>query len=583
MKKLLSIILVLTLCLSLMCLPALAEEATDPVDPAPDTLETQIETLDTDTPDAVPEPESEPEPVLTKLVVGNDIVVDLVDEKPVVLMEADANGTWSYDSDTNTLTLKGADIAVSDRNYGIEARGDLNLVLEGKNTVHCDSYYGIYTSGTLTITGSGSLTADGSDFGIATGNALNIGDCVTISAASGAVTAGNSYGIQVGSNATLSGRAKVTANGGTAPDKSYGIYSGATVTVCDNAQLSTTASEGLNSYGIYAYSAVVIDNCAKVTTTGGPNAGGYGGSYGIRTTRMLINNGSLTAVAAPSLVSSVGIYCSRFESNGGCVTARGDASETDGSWGIAAHNNVDINGGYITAIAGDAASSSCGFQMSDNSGSTCLMTVSGGSLTAKSGSADQTFGLDASELLINDGFLTVTAGKANGFSWGIRVANNLTVNGGTIIATGNSAETFSYGVLAFSAAIENASLTATAGSAGSSYGIRTFDALSIAKSIVTATGGKAETASYGIEAAFGSLTITDSIVTATGGEAETSDGIACPEGEYVTNGGKIIELNVPQIVEQSKQALELWKDKFAPKYNKFPTKFPNLWKDFFRK
>jgi len=36
-------------------------------------------------------------------------------------------------------------------------------------------------------------------------------------------------------------------------------------------------------------------------------------------------------------------------------------------------------------------------------------------------------------------------------------------------------------------------------------------------------------------------------------------------------------------VEESKQAFELWKDKFAPTHHKFPTKFPNLWKDFFRK
>lgn len=573
MKKLLSIILVLTLCLSLMPLSALAEEATDPVDPAPDTLETQVETIDIDTPDEVPEP------VLTKLVVGNDTVV----EDGLVVSEADANGTWSYDADTNTLTLNGADIAVSDKNYGIEARGDLNLVPKGTNTVHCDNYYGIYTSGTLTITGNGSLTADGSDFGIATGGALNIGDRVTVSAASGAVTSGSSYGIQAGGNATISGRAKVTTTGGTAPDKSYGIYSSATLTVCDNAQLSTTAAEGLNSYGIYAYSAVVIDDCAKVTTTGGSNAGGYGGSFGIRTTKMLVNSGSLTTSAAPSLCSSVGVYCSTFESNGGFVTARGSDSETDGSWGIAAHNNVNINGGTIIATAGDAASSSCGFQMSDNSGSTCLMTVNGGSLTAKSGSAEQTFGLDASALNINNGFITATAGKANGFSWGIRVANNLTVNGGTTIATGSSAATYSYGVLAFSAAIKDATVTATGGSADTSYGLRTFDALSMENSIVTATGGKGETASFGIECSFGSLTITDSIVTATGGKAETSDGISCPEGEYTTSGGKVIETNVPEIVEQSKEALELWKDKFTPTHNKFPTKFPNLWKNFFRK
>ena len=592
-KKLICTLLCLALCLSLLPMAALA---TEPVETAEEEPVVPVSELETEpVPETEPVAETEPaaetdptleQPGIEKLFVGN---VEVVKEYALV-QAADENGTWTYDMETNTLTLKGADITETERYYGIEARGDLNLVLENDNTIHCASYYGIYVSGTLTITGSGSLTADGSDFGIATGKALNIGDRVTISAASGAVTSGSSYGIKAGDGVnclgvvTISDYAKVTAIGGTAPDKSYGLYSDDTVTISGNAQLTTTADEGLNSYGIYALSAVVLNDCAKVTTTGDSNVGGYGGSYGIRTTRMIINNGSLTAVSAPSLVASVGIYCSRFECNGGIVTARGSDSETDGSWGIAAHNNVNINGGMITAISGNAASSSCGFQMSDNSGSTCLMAVNGGTITAKSGSAGQTLGLDASALTINNGFITATAGQAEDFSWGIRVASILTVNGGTIIATGNSASMFSYGILASSdSTIDSATVTATGNSASSSYGIRTFGALSISNSIVTALSGKAKTESCGIVASFGNLNIVDSFVTATAGEAELSDGIACPDGEYTTSGGKIIETNVSEIIEQSKEILSYWKDKFKPVQNNFPAKFPTLWKDFFRK
>lgn len=74
----------------------------------------------------------------------------------------------SYDAATNTLTLNGADLSTG-HVYGsgvgavIYANGDLNIVLEGENTVTASNssieyFDGIDIDGTLTLSGGGSLT-----------------------------------------------------------------------------------------------------------------------------------------------------------------------------------------------------------------------------------------------------------------------------------------------------------------------------------------------------------------------------------------------------------------------------------------
>lgn len=71
-------------------------------------------------------------------------------------------GTVSYDADTNTLTLNGATLSGS-HNAGyftanIYAKNDLNIVLEGSNSIGSGGDCAIYAAGDLKISGSGSLT-----------------------------------------------------------------------------------------------------------------------------------------------------------------------------------------------------------------------------------------------------------------------------------------------------------------------------------------------------------------------------------------------------------------------------------------
>ena len=76
---------------------------------------------------------------------------------------------WHYDAESNTLTLNG--YSYNQAGYSdaaIYADGDLNIELNGTNTVACTTY-GIYVQGNLTIDGTGSLdAASSSGFGIYT-------------------------------------------------------------------------------------------------------------------------------------------------------------------------------------------------------------------------------------------------------------------------------------------------------------------------------------------------------------------------------------------------------------------------------
>ena len=99
---------------------------------------------------------------LTALNAPTEVYVNGVDIK------SDSVPGASYDAATNTLTLNGADLSTG-HEYGnrlgavIYADGDLNLVLEGENTVTASDssieyFDGIDIYGTLTLSGGGSLT-----------------------------------------------------------------------------------------------------------------------------------------------------------------------------------------------------------------------------------------------------------------------------------------------------------------------------------------------------------------------------------------------------------------------------------------
>ncbi len=109
---------------------------------------------------------------------------------------------WSYDPETNVLTLSDADITGTYRNMCIySTTKDLTISLSGKNKVGSkDAYYGIYVDSDSVITGEGSLTISDVDAGIITAwssikikdTTVKISECVDGVAGVGAIEIDNS-------------------------------------------------------------------------------------------------------------------------------------------------------------------------------------------------------------------------------------------------------------------------------------------------------------------------------------------------------------------------------------------------------
>ena len=182
-------------------------------------------------------------------------------------------------ADGATVTLDGMTIIGANNPSckwaGITCLGDATIILSGTNTVKgfLDEYPGIYVpqNKTLTIQGSGSLTARsngmgcgiGAGFQIACGNIVIAGG--TITATGGEYSAGIGGGYSGGSCGTISiTGGTVTANGG---QDGAGIGSGSdgscgTVTIT-NGVTSLTATKG--GYAPYSIGAGDSGSCGTVT------------------------------------------------------------------------------------------------------------------------------------------------------------------------------------------------------------------------------------------------------------------------------------------------------------------------------
>ena len=168
---------------------------------------------------------------LTSLIVDGTTVV----ENSTVGSTTSGTG-WTYDVDSNTLTLKDATINGTDTighvGTGIYAEGDLTIVLVGSSTVtgvqdpNGDSQ-SIRVSGNLTIQGGGSLTAQGAE-----------------------TSSGSSYGIFVIGSFTQQG-GSVTAIGG-------------------------NINGNYTSTGLYVYGGTVTAQDGTLTATGGDTSGSTG-------------------------------------------------------------------------------------------------------------------------------------------------------------------------------------------------------------------------------------------------------------------------------------------------------------------
>ena len=384
---------------------------------------------------------------VTLLVGGVTVTVENMDD---VL----GDGTVSYDPDTNTLTLNGAEILVSDGHYGIRNTGTLNICLQGQNKVICSGTYGIYSTDDMVIDGSGSLEVSGADFGIRIAGGYEIGGL------------------------TLCGDVKVTAVGeGAAYGSCYGVQVDDVLTVCDNAELNASAGAAPErSCAVYAYDIVEIYDNASVTAAGGDLVLDWTtDSVGVRTTHVIIDGGSLTATGGAS-GSSNGIFTSTFDMYAGTVTASGGTTDGQGpSVGLQANKSLELIGGTVKATGGNAGDEqSCGILTGGG-----VINISGGDVIAQGGNSDYSYGIRAHDLVISGGHVTAYGGEGVWCSDGVSVENMMTICGGYVNAKGRTAENFSYGIQASAADITSGEVYASGGSAAKSYGLWVFSQLNI--------------------------------------------------------------------------------------------------------
>ena len=311
-----------------------------------------------------------------------------------------SDSTWwvSNNSGSYTLTLNNSNIStpyswdVSYISYtaAIYADGNLNLVLQGTNTVNnpdalttgLNKYaIGIYIKGLLNISGNGTLNVSsdtiesGACFGIYSLSNLTISENVTTNAiANDSENAHTTYGIFCNGTVTIQNYASVSATGG---------------------EISGASHDSRNSKGLSLDYLIVKDD-AKLNATGrSANAG----------------NASSVGIELCSYLSSMTI------SNNAIVIAKGGSTGSNGSYGIYSSNDyssgsLTVNGGILTAISSSSTWVSAGIHMRGN-------------------------------ININGGTVISSGGRGNNSSYGIySQSNDITISNSTVVATAGSVSTY---------------------------------------------------------------------------------------------------------------------------------------------
>ena len=230
--------------------------------------------------------------------------------------------------------------------------------------------YGSGTPGSLTMTGGtfratgtstgpynkGILAEEGSGEGTATVN-ISGGTLIVTGGASSNTDSG-ADAIDIQGTLTISGNANVTANGGTDAYDMGGGY-GINVRAGSSAGGNATISGG------------------TVTATSGP-----GGMAAINTDGNLTISGATTQIDATGGDMGEGILA------GGTITINGgNITATAGENAIGLEGTTTISGGVVTAIGGDAAASSDGDGRAGFDGG---LTMTGGKFVATGGAKDGT-------------------------------------------------------------------------------------------------------------------------------------------------------------------------------------------------
>ena len=409
----------------------------------------------------------------------------------------DDGGTVSYEVQTNTLTLSGASVSAQDTPFGIYAENDLNIVLEGKNSVSVGGEFfeddlaqlsgtdisaAIYSGGNLTIregAGSGTLNASASALmkesanrwltssGIYASGNLTLED-VSVEASGGDIDV--EYDVSVSTGIECADL--LTVSGGNLTARSGDVSSGAKIR---------------DSEAISGYDGVLIENGAVVDAQAGE---------GMRS-------------RAVWTAESIRIDSSQVKAQSNAVS-----DDTDESYGIQAtmsnttENNITITGSTVTASAGVGSNRADGIYAKDN------ITITDSQVTAD-GASDYE--------------------KAPAYGGGIfSDAGNITISGEDTVIKAYSGYGQN-GIAGISAEGGNITITDKADVTALAAVFNEYDEADYGPAFTTNDGGSV---GDGIRAA-GDITIDDATVLALGCEANYSSGIFSETGDITIESGNV--------------------------------------------
>lgn len=495
-------------------------------------------------------------------------------------------GTVSYDNDTKTLTLSGADIT---SNYtftsantdgltaGICAGQDLNIVLADNtesnvtvknSTDDIDFNYGILVAGNLTISGKGKLNVTGGKI-TNTGYTLSTGiysyENLTIN--SGEITAGGgeayiSYGIVSVED--------VTINGGTVKATGSDAATGNTVKYSDGIQgnkvtinggiVNATAGDGDDeSNGICSYDCITISG-GTVTAKGNTKAFNKVPTFGSdldstctvstnydgsNSSNILLTDDNIKSFKYVKFTEKYKVWVGNTQVtllNKDDVLANGTVSYNSTTKTLTL-SDADITSNHtwtfytINFTAGIYAEHDLNIVLADDNTESNVT----GDLTDN---ANSNYGIyvEGNLTISGKGQLTATGSDAI-YSVGIS-SNSVEINGGTVNATGGNKVTddnmnYSEGIEADNVTISGGTINATGGNSNYSYGIISCNGdVTISGGIVNATGGATNENSIGIYSREG-VTISGGKVTANGGNSDYSCGIfAC--SDFTISSGEVL-------------------------------------------
>ena len=382
-------------------------------------------------------------------VSGNDIAVYGVATTATGTLTVEGNnGSYSYDAENDVITVKnGAELTFhSADGYGAENPSQTRIFVEkdAKATLTLDGVY-INVSDkaaspleiaknsvgavSVVLEGSNALTAGKNSAGIQKNGTAD--GTLTISG-SGTLTAqGGEYGAGIGGGSDENGNNIIITGGTVIATAGMYYYSGA----------------GIGG-GYYAAGSNITISGGEVTATGGMSGAGIGGGFSREGNNITISGGTVTATGGQygagigggknGVGSNIGISGGTVTATGGLCGAGigggGDYYESDVR-GVG--SNITINGGEVTATGGDFGAGIGGGRYENGRN----ITISGGTVTATGGLCGAGIGggegRTGSDITVSGGTITTTGGEnatdIGGGSGGS--TGTVTITGGSVKTT----------------------------------------------------------------------------------------------------------------------------------------------------